>query len=90
MNISILGYQGTLLRNTHRYIAWKPQNPNVYKPTFEEYKDGKHINYEYFYCYSYSYFYDVIVTEALSNSFSAILDEAVDYSNYFTPAEATL
>ena len=82
------GFQGTPLRNRHRYIAWKPQNPNVYKPTFEEYKDGKHINYEYFYCYSYSYFYDVIVNEALSNSFSAILDEAVDYSDAFFPAES--
>jgi len=47
------------------FINWKPEDPTLYKPTYDEYKDGKHINYEYFYCYSYSYFFDFIVNQSI-------------------------
>lgn len=59
-------------------IDWKPENPNVYKPSFNEYKDGKHINFEYFYCYSYSYFFDFIVSQSLKYNYGIFLDAYYD------------
>lgn len=81
------------------FIDWIPQNPNVYKPSFDEYKDGKHINFEYFYCYSYSYFFDFIVNQAIKMYYGSFLDLAWgfadvlgdnviferQYSNWFYP-----
>jgi hypothetical protein len=62
------------------WIDWKPQNPNVYKPTFDEYKDGKHINYEYFYCYSYSYFYDFIVNQSIKANYGFFIDGCYNFA----------
>lgn len=59
-------------------IDWKPENPNVYKPSFNEYKDGKHINFEYFYCYSYTYFFDFIVNQSIKLNYGAFLDLGYD------------
>jgi hypothetical protein len=69
-----------LLINKSFYIDWVPQNQNLYKPTFEEYKDGKHINYEYFYCYSYSYFFDFIVNQSIQNYYASYIDDI--FNNY--------
>lgn len=60
------------------YIEWMPENPNVYKPSFDEYKDGKHINFEYFHCYSYSYFFDVIVNQSIKKNYGAFISQAYD------------
>ena len=62
------------------FIDWKPQNRNLYKPSFDEYKDGKHINFEYFYCYSYSYFFDFIVNQSIQNYYANYVDAV--YSIY--------
>jgi hypothetical protein len=62
-------------------IDWKPENPNVYKPSFDEYKDGKHINFEYFYCYSYSYFFDYIVNQSIKMNYGNFIDNAKDDAN---------
>lgn len=58
------------------FIDWKPENPYLYKPSFDEYKDGKHINFEYFYCYSYSYFFDFIVNQSIKMSYASFIDNA--------------
>jgi hypothetical protein len=74
-------YQHQTPRETYSFfIDWKPQNTNVYKPTFEEYKDGKHINYEYFYCYSYSYFFDFIVNQSIKVNYGGLLDLAYTFA----------
>jgi len=61
------------------FIDWKPENPNVYKPSFDEYKDGKHINFEYFYCYSYSYFFDFIVNQSIQINYGGFADSIDTY-----------
>lgn len=79
---SYYGMNRTNIRDDNRVfshpfqIDWKPENPNVYKPSFNEYKDGKHINFEYFYCYSYSYFFDFIVNQSIKIHYGAFLDLA--------------
>ena len=70
-------------------IDWKPENPNVYKPSFNEYKDGKHINFEYFYCYSYSYFFDFIVNQSIKIKYGFFLDTAHDETQLTTPTTDT-
>ena len=70
-------------------IDWKPENPNVYKPSFNEYKDGKHINFEYFYCYSYSYFFDFIVNQSIKLKYGSFLDSAHDETTQTTPLTDT-
>ena len=64
----------TILIKNSFYIDWIPQNQNLYKPTFDEYKDGKHINFESFYCYSYSYFFDFIVNQSIQNYYGSYVD----------------
>ena len=56
------------------FIDWIPQDRSVYKPTFDEYKDGKHINFEWFYCYSYSYFFDFIVNQSINRQYGFFID----------------
>ena len=68
-------------------IDWKPENPNVYKPSFNEYKDGKHINFEYFYCYSYSYFFDFIVNQSIKLKYGEFLDQSHDEAQSHSPEQ---
>jgi len=71
-------------------IDWKPENPNAYKPSFDEYKDGKHINFEYFYCYSYTYFFDYIVNQSIKMAYgTAFIDNARDEANSHSPSQLT-
>jgi len=75
-----LGYNGsngewTPLQAQYKFfIEWKPEDPNVYKPSYDEYKDGKHINFEYFYCYSYEYFFNWIVNQSIKLNYGFFLD----------------
>lgn len=77
-----LGYNGsnggwTPLQAQYKFfIEWKPEDPNVYKPSYDEYKDGKHINFEYFYCYSYEYFFNWIINNSIKLYYGSFLDVA--------------
>lgn len=80
--LSFYGKNGNNSKESSRVFAtafqidWKPENPNVYKPSFNEYKDGKHINFEYFYCYSYTYFFDFIVNQSIKLNYRTFIDNA--------------
>jgi len=78
------GQQGDPEVVSQFFIDWKPENPNIYKPSFDEYKDGKHINFEYFYCYSYSYFFDFIVNQSIQLNYGVFVNDI----NTYLPAGA--